>query len=237
MPGNNPTNIELVECVAEAIEPLLGEIVLVGGCAVELLITAAAAPRPRAPLDVDAIIDIVTLTEYNRIEGRLKECGFVRDAVLEGPICRFYKGDLMLDLMTCDASVLGFGNRWYRRAFDEGVARRLPNGLSIRHVSAPCFLATKLVAFMDRGRGDLFGSKDFEDIVAVVDGRVELQAEFEAADAALRGYVAGELGRIAALPAFRDCLPGMIPQTDARAGRLDLLLQRFAHLANGSSDT
>jgi hypothetical protein len=49
---------------------------------------------------------------------------------------------------------------------------------------------------------------DLEDIVAVIDGRAELQAELAATDIAVRRYVANELQRLLDTPAFLEALPG-----------------------------
>ena len=61
------------------------------------------------------------------------------------------------------------------------VTATLREGLSIRLVAATCFVATKLVAFLDRGKGDYLESHDLEDVLAVVDGRPALVDEFERA--------------------------------------------------------
>src|SRR5260221_10778552 len=72
---------------------------------------AAAAVRPT--LDVDAIVAIASYAEFTLLENRLRELGF-RESRAEGaPICRWLHGDLILDLMPTDASILGFSNRWY----------------------------------------------------------------------------------------------------------------------------
>lgn len=54
-------------------------------------------------------------------------------------------------------------------------------------------LATKLEAFKDRGNRDFLGSRDFADVVALVDGREELLAECADAPADLRAFVASAL--------------------------------------------
>ena len=69
----------------------------------------------------------------------------------------------------------------------------MPSGTSIRALPAANLLATKLEAFANRGRGDYLGSPDFEDIVALVNGREELSVEVSGARAELRAYVAKEL--------------------------------------------
>ena len=60
-------------------------------------------------------------------------------------------------------------------------------------VSPPFLLATKCEAFAGRGREDYMGSRDFADVVSLLDGRAELVAEVQASPSDLRAYLAGEL--------------------------------------------
>lgn len=96
----------------------------------------------------------------------------------------------MLDVMPTDEDVLGFGNRWYHMAVRTAESVQLPSGRSIRLISAPVFLATKLEAFHGRGGGDFLASHDLEDVAVVVDGRPELANEVATCEATLRSYLA-----------------------------------------------
>ena len=69
---------------------------------------------------------------------------------------------------------LGFSNVWYKPALDSAVVHELEADLRIRAVTAVYFCATKLEAFAGRGKNDYQSSHDLEDLVAVMDGRVEL---------------------------------------------------------------
>ena len=79
--------------------------------------------------------------------------------------------------MPTDASVLGFTNPWYDEAIATAQVVELAGGLRIRLIAAPAFVATKLEAFGTRGRGDLMGSHDLEDIINVLDGRPGIEDE------------------------------------------------------------
>jgi hypothetical protein len=83
--------------------------------------------------------------------------------------------------MPIGEEALGFGNRWYRAAFETAQERRISGETTLRLVRAPHFVATKLEAFKSRGRGSYVGSQDLEDIVAVIDGRAALEEEIQAA--------------------------------------------------------
>lgn len=56
-------------------------------------------------------------------------------------------------------------------AVHTAVTRVLPSGTSIRLISAPVLIATKLEAFADRGHGDFLAGHDLEDITTIADGR------------------------------------------------------------------
>jgi len=83
----------------------------------------------------------------------------------------------MLDVMPLDEKILGFSNRWYRDAMQAAVVVTISEGLNVRAITAPYFLATKLEAFHGRGQQDYFASHDLEDLIAVVDGRAALLNE------------------------------------------------------------
>jgi hypothetical protein len=66
------------------LKPILGELVLVNGCATGLLITDEAAADVRPTFDVDAIAEITSYGAYAEFSKRLGKLGF-QEAVREGP--------------------------------------------------------------------------------------------------------------------------------------------------------
>jgi hypothetical protein len=81
--------------------------------------------------------------------------------------------------------------------------RELEPGLKILMVNPVHFCASKLEAFGDRGENDYFGSRDLEDVIAVVDGRQELVGEIQAAQNDVRSYL-GNRKRIRASSSMRQ---------------------------------
>lgn len=102
----------------------------------------------------------------------------------------------------------------------------------IRLITAPYFLATKFEAFHGRGHGDVRGSHDLEDIVAVIDGRPEMVDELAHAPQPVRQYVAEQLRTLLATRTFRDALAGFLLPDDASQARLPALGDRLEHLAS-----
>jgi hypothetical protein len=122
----NP-NLQLLTDAAKLLEPLLGELVFVGGCATALLITDNAAADVRPTFDVDAIAEITSYAEYTEFSERLRKLGFQEDTREGAPLCRWRQHTTTLDVMPLDAKILGFSNSWYRPAMDHAEERELEN--------------------------------------------------------------------------------------------------------------
>ena len=185
----------------------------------------------------DLIVEVLTYREYDQLSRNVRSRGFQQGEIADDPICRFRKANIVVDLLPTEPSVLGFGNRWYALAAKTATIVALPSGRSLRHASAPCFLATKIVAFRDRGSGDYLASHDFEDIVAIVDGRSELLDEMANAPEELRTWIRSELVSMVGERGFIDSLPGMIPGDAYASRRAELILGRFRSLLSiGAGD-
>jgi len=72
-------NLSQLIAAADALRPLLGELVFVGGCVTGLLITDEAAGDPRRTFDVDAIAEITSYVQYIDFGERLRTLGFTED--------------------------------------------------------------------------------------------------------------------------------------------------------------
>lgn len=229
---------ELLKAIATRLKPLLREIVFVGGCATELLITDPGAPPVRVTDDVDVIVEIASRAEYERFSKRLRKMGFSEDSSEDAPICRWRVGGMKLDVMPTDSKILGFSNRWYKPAIAHARSIMF-EGLELRVVTTPYFLATKIDAFKGRGREDFQASKDLEDIITVIDGRPTVLEEVRESDDDVRTAIAREVGTLLANREFLDALPGHVlpdPMSQARIPRI-LEALRSLHEPNGKQRT
>ncbi|TVQ97379.1 MAG: hypothetical protein EA398_14635 [Deltaproteobacteria bacterium] len=95
-------NTLAVDAVADGLEPLLDDLVLVGGCAVSFLATDPAAPSVRATVDVDFAIELDSRLELRRMEAHLERCGPAHDMSDDAPICRFRMRDRLVDALLAD---------------------------------------------------------------------------------------------------------------------------------------
>jgi len=225
----NP-NLQLLTDAAKLLKPILGELVFVGGCATALLITDSAAADVRPTFDVDAIAEITSYAAYAEFSERLRRLGFQEDAREGAPLCRWRQNMTTLDVMPLDETILGFSNTWYRPAMDHAKERELEKGLKIRLVAPVYFCASKLEAFVGRGKNDFHASRDLEDLIAVVDGRAELVGEIQAAASDVRSYLATEIKKLISIREFNDALPGHLPP-DAAKRELGQLFPGWKRLA------
>lgn len=224
-------NVQRVEVVAAALGELRSELVLVGGCAVGLLMDAPTAPTPRVTYDVDLIAVVTALAGYHKLERRFEARGFKRDVSPDAPICRWRIGEVVVDLMPTDEGVLGFSNRWYTEAAASATQCVLPGGTTIQLIAAPVFVATKFEAFLTRGNSDVLASHDLEDIINVVEGRAAFVEEVRATNKILRDYLKQRFAALVSIPYFFDLLPGVVSQDALHAQRLAVVRQRLNTLA------
>ena len=226
------TNLALLTRMVALLGDFAESLVFVGGTATGLLVTAVRAQAVRVTTDVDVVVNVATIREYQKVEAQLAERGFVRDESPDAPICRWRCEGLQLDVLPSQPGVLGFHNRWYPLAVATAVPYDLPAGRSIQLVTAPLFIATKLEAFLDRGHGDYVASHDLEDIVTIIDGRAEVMLEAQAAPEAVRDCLRERISGLLADDAFVTALQGHLPGDAASQSRVPELLERLRMLAS-----
>ncbi len=225
-------NLALLRLTVARLGDLNDELVFVGGCATGLLITATRAQAIRVTTDVDVVVQVATIRDYYAVEARLEGSGFVRDTSPDAPICRWQAPGLQLDVMPSEPHLLGFSNRWYPLAVATAQPYPVARDATIQLITAPLFIATKLEAFKDRGRSDHLASHDLEDIVTVVDGRLELVDEVRAAPETVREYLRAKFAALMAIDAFVTAVPGHLAGDAGTQARVPQVLERFRALAS-----
>jgi hypothetical protein len=225
-------NRTVLEAVARRIEPLLGEVVFVGGQVAELLITSRGATRVRPTTDVDIVVQASTRLGYGEIEERLRSLGLRNDVREGAPICRWITPeDFVLDVMPVSGDVLGFTNRWYKAALAHPGPFALGEGLLILIPSAPVFLGTKWEAFARRGELDFLASHDLEDVISVLAGRPEIVGEVAASSPALRTYLAQQARELLAEDMAVYAIQGALPDAERIPGLVSRTLGRIQEIA------
>ncbi|MEK6608694.1 MAG: hypothetical protein AABZ30_13625 [Myxococcota bacterium] len=235
-------NLAMVSAVARQLGALREEVVFLGGATLDFHVTdpVVKAKGLRPTTDVDVIVDITSQAEYHRVLRTKLIAARFSENTSDGVICRWDgPAGIKVDVMPTDSTVLGFSNRWYLPAMHHDARHDL-DGMSLRVISAPYFLATKLDAFRTRGHGDYMASHDLEDLVTVLDGRPAIVSEVAASPEDLRDYLAREVTRLLDVGAenatdadesdrglFLDALPGHL-QGDS--DRQQFVLERLERI-------
>ncbi len=223
-------NLKMLYFAANKLQDLCAKVVFLGGCTTAIFINNPAAPDVRYTVDVDCIIDVVTLQDYYKLETQLQQYGFKRDNH-EGVICRWRYDDLILDIMPTDEKILGFSNIWYKPAIYNAVNYKLLEEIDINITTAPYFLATKFEAFKSRGNKDYFSSHDFEDIISVLDGRDKIFDEVMQSDINLKKYLLTSFKGMMNDESFHDALPGHLNQYgNLNSSRVEILTDKINQL-------
>ena len=220
-------HFRMIRKVAERLGPLRPKVVFLGGSAAGFHITDSAEPEVRATRDVDVIVEAASVVAYHRLEKMLMELGFSQKVQEDDPICRWYIEDVIVDFLPTDEKILGFSNRWYRPAINNAVTVELEPNFEIRLATAPYFLATKLEAFFGRGKGDFLLSHDMEDIINLINGRVELIEDIKTSEADLKEFVINSLKGFLDDELFLEALPGHLLPDQASQGRRSIILERI----------
>lgn len=180
----------MIKLIAEGLgNDFLNNVVFVGGSVSGLYSTNPAAPEVRYTEDIDCIVNLATRTDFNGLEDELRKKKFQNDMREAAPICRWTYSGVTVDIMPIDSAILGFTNIWYKPGFQNTISYDISNDLTIKILSAPYFLATKIEAHKSRGVNDIRFSHDFEDIVYLIDNRKELIEEIKNSDKKIKKYL------------------------------------------------
>lgn len=223
-------NPSLLVQVAQKLDPLGFKYAFVGGSIVEFLVDYPDLSPVRPTDDLDVIVEVMAHRRYSDIEEILRRAGFRHDTSQGAPICRWTLGELIVDVMPTEGALIGLNTTWFVEALETTTPREIM-GVKVPLISAVAFIATKMTAFADRGRGDYYGSHDLEDIVAVIDGRAAIVQDIESAAPALKAYVARRINELIKKPDFQESLAGHLPSDSASQGRLPILRERLNKIA------
>jgi len=202
-------NLTMLKCVAEALGDILGKVVFVGGATTELYVDSSSAPEPRPTQDVDCIIEVATYLSYRELEKELRSKGFENDTADNAPLCRWkYRGTL-IDVMPNSGNILGFTNEWYPSAMENAMIYEI-DSVKIKILNVPYFFATKLSALKGRGMTDLRTSKDFEDIVYVLNNRSSISYDISMGNSEVVGYIRKTFSELLSLAVFEEAVSSVL---------------------------
>lgn len=223
-------NLAMLETLAIKLGDIKNEVVFLGGSSTALFITDREAPDIRATIDVDCIVDIISLKDYYKLECKLIKKGF-KKALDDEVICRWHFNNYILDIMPTNEKILGFSNYWYTSAIKNTMQHQINETLEINTVDSPHFIGTKLESFKSRGKNDYLLSHDLEDIITIIDGRVELFIEVKQTNTPLKKYICKYFKDFLNSYEFITALPGHLNYGALTDDRVKIVLNRMKKIA------
>lgn len=206
-----PATIEMIKVVAAALGELNERAVFIGGATVPFYLPEAYLSQARPTDDIDVVMEIVGRNASAINDQALRDKKFQHDTSEGAPICRWIYRGFKVDVMSTDTSAVGFTNRWYEEGVENAI-EIVSTPVSVKIFSLPYFLASKLVAFRDRGNNDYMGSRDMEDIVSLLEVAEEalLEKLLPRVSKKLRAFLKKEFQALINTSDFLDCLPGAV---------------------------
>ncbi|MBI5883307.1 MAG: hypothetical protein HZB91_09405 [Elusimicrobia bacterium] len=224
-------NLDMLAVVAKGLAGLKEKVVFVGGATIDLYLSDPTAAEARATDDVDCVVELARRSQYYGLEEELRGLGFKHSTDKDAPVCRWEFHGIQVDVMPTEGGILGFKNRWYADGVAEAGTARLPDGQDVAVLTVPYLVASKIEAFLDRGKDDFLASPDMEDIVAVIDGCPELKGEVLRAPAELRSYLAERFKSFLAGRRFVEAVHGHIRITEKGVDRVGRALAVISEIA------
>jgi predicted nucleotidyltransferase len=185
--NNSTINKIAIKKIAQALGELNEKVIYVGGAVVSLYIDDEAADDIRATKDIDISVQIASLSELEALREELLNKGFSQSSE-DDVICRFRYYDIKVDVMNTKAIGWAPANPWFEPGFKYSIQFDI-DGISIKCLSLPYFLATKFTAFEDRGASEPRFSHDFEDIVYLLNHTSNLKEQIQKEDFSVKKYL------------------------------------------------
>lgn len=190
---NKTINLAVVAQIADALGELKKDVVFVGGAVVSVYTDDPAADEIRPTKDVDLTLHISGLKQWKDLQTELAKRGFQPDPTSQY-LGRFVFNKIPVDVLSTVDSPLGPANPWFKIGL-ENVLTQVVNGQSIQVLSAPCYIASKFEAYHNRGK-DYRSSHDIEDIVYIVDNRLNISEEIANDQAEVRSFIKEQFNRL-----------------------------------------
>jgi hypothetical protein len=227
---NTQINRAVTKKIALALGPLNDHVVYVGGAVVSLYIDDPSADDVRPTKDLDLSMEIISLGELESLREALVAKGFVQTA-MDDVVCRFRYDDVLVDVMATVPIGWAPGNRWFELGFNLGFSYDL-DGLEIRLLPLPYFLAAKFDAFFDRGIKDLFASHDYEDIVYLFNHRSDISEQVLNSEEKLKSYLMECASKIIESRSLKEAIIGNLFY-EGQDEQYNVIIKKLTNIAHG----
>lgn len=224
---NTAINMQAIHKIATALGELNDRAVYVGGAVVSLYANNPGAEDVRPTMDLDISLKIASLVELEDIRNQLNRRNFVQSSQ-DKVICRFRYEGIKVDVMSTKAVGWAPANPWFAPGFNKKETVKIEN-LNIQILPFPYFLASKFVAFNDRGAKDPRTSHDFEDIVYLFDNRTDIVGQIKKAPEDVKAYLMEQLFGILNNRAKQEAILGNLSY-ETRKDRYDRILDSIEQL-------
>ena len=184
---NTLINRKVINTIAIALGALNDKVIYVGGAVVSLYIDDNAAADIRPTKDIDISLEIATIGALETLREDLSKKGF-KQSHEDDVICRFRFEDIKIDVMATKAIGWAPANPWFESGFKLAIPIDV-DGMTIKILTLPYFLATKFSAFYDRGGKDPRFSHDFEDITYILNYTSNFKDQILSADKEVKHYL------------------------------------------------
>jgi len=138
-------------------------------------------------------------------------------------VCRFRYDNIKVDVMSTKEVGWAPANPWFSQGFAQRETVQLGDQ-SIQLLPLTYFIASKFAAHKGRGGKDPRTSHDFEDIVYVIDNRIDITEQIKKAPNDVKSYLMEQLGLILKDNALQEAILGNLAY-DTREARYDRIIQ------------
>jgi predicted nucleotidyltransferase len=226
--NNKSQIINTIKMVANALADLNDECIYVGGAVTGLYADDPLAPKVRPTKDIDIVLEIVSLIELERLRQKLAERN-IRFAQEENTVCRFKYKHILIDVMSTNEVGWAPANQWFKGGLDNAEIYHLDD-VKIKIMPFVYFLASKFSAFRGRGK-DPRTSRDFEDIVYVLDNRTTFVKDILEAAVDVKNFLVEELILILQEPTLQEAVMAHL-ESETSAERYEMLVSRIDYIHN-----
>lgn len=163
---NTKIDREIIKKVATALDEINDRVVYVGGAIASFYANDPIADTFRPTMDIDFVLEITSASELEQLRQDLNKKGF-KNTAKNKIACRFSFEDVFVDVLATKDISWATGNQWFEKGFNFAIPLQIDQ-IQIRILPVVYFLASKFDAFNDRGIKQVRFSKDFEDIVFIL---------------------------------------------------------------------
>ena len=228
---NSIINKGVIKIIAQALGELNEQVVYVGGATVGLYVNDPAADDVRPTKDVDISLSIASLFELENIREYLSEKGFIQTAD-DDVICRFRYNDIKVDVMNTRDIGWAPANPWFFPGFMLKETVDI-DGQTIQILPLPHFLASKFTAYYNRGNNEPRTSHDFEDVVYILDNRLDLEEQIISSPMDVKAFLKSEFESILSNKMKQEAIYGNLFY-ETRDERFHLILDKLKAIVNES---